>query len=776
MLYSPYYIYSIHIEAMIVSNALRRYAPFVLIAGVVSAAFMTNCAFSSFPVLAADVKAKSEPATPTWSHDIAPILYKNCTTCHHPGGAGPFNLLTYADARRWGAQAVTVTQSRYMPPWLPEPGHGDFADNRRLPDVDLTTLRKWFQAGMPEGDAKAAPQAPQYDSTWQLGKPDLILKQAQPFTLPAGGTDVFRNFVLPYPLKERHYIRAMEIRPGGDSSSPQVVHHANILIDRTGSFRLQHPADWQAGIPGMEILLDAGNAFDPDSHFLFWKPDTPALVEPEGMSWRLDQGNDLVLNIHLKPSGKPEVIDSEIGLYFTDKPPTKQPMLLQLDSDDGLDIPAGDKDFVVEDSLTLPIEVEALGVYPHAHYLGKDMQAWAVLPNGERKWLVWIHDWDIDRQSVYRYREPLQLPKGSVLHMRYLYDNSAANPRNPHSPPIRVHAGNRSEDEMAHLWLQVLPTHIDSNGPDPRLLLEEAWMRHRLTRTPDDRISLYNLGAALAAEGKNTEAIAEFDRVLKLDPGDPGTRIALGATLNGAGDWRKARELFTGVLASGRASHAQVCDAGFNLASLDLRHQELKSAEQEFQHQLAACPEDAETHAGLGAVLSAEGQSAAAESEFRRSLELDPGNLQATLGLADISLEAGENAQAIERLTAALSTHPASEAAHTQLARAYAQSGNLDGAQTELHRSAELKPGDPAIHSALSQLLGQAGHLEDAIAEQRLALKLLDTDADGWNNLGVLEARTGKLDSARTDFERALKIQPDHAQARANLARLPVSH
>ena len=152
-------------------------------------------------------------------------------------------------------------------------------------------------------------------------------------------------------------------------------------------------------------------------------------------------------------------------------------MLLQLDRDDVLDIPAGDENFVVEDSLTLPVDVEALGVYPHAHYLGKDMQAWAMLPNGQKKWLVWIRDWDIDRQSVYRYREPVYLPKGTVLHMRYLYDNSAANPRNPHDPPFRVRAGNRSEDEMAHLWLQVLPVHADPNGPDPRLLLEEAWMR-----------------------------------------------------------------------------------------------------------------------------------------------------------------------------------------------------------------------------------------------------------------------------------------------------------
>jgi Flp pilus assembly protein TadD len=708
----------------------------------------------------------------TWSRDVAPILYNNCTTCHHPGGAGPFSLLTYADAKRWGAQVVKVTQSHYMPPWLPEPDHGDFADNRRLNDADIVKLRKWFDGGMVEGDLQAAPKAPAYESTWQMGEPDLILKQAQPFPLAAGGTDVFRNFAFPYPLKESHYVRAMEIRPG----APQVVHHANVLIDRTGSFRQQHPTDWQAGIAGMEILLDAGNTFDPDSHFLFWKPDTPALVEPDGMPWRLDPGNDLILNIHLKPSGKSEVVDTEIGLYFTDKPPLKQPMLLQLDRDDALDIPAADPHFVVEDSLTLPVDVEALGVYPHAHYLGKDMQAWAILPNGQKKWLVWIRDWDIDRQSVYRYREPVQLPRGTVIHMRYLYDNSPANPRNPHEPPIRVRAGNRSEDEMAHLWLQVLPVHTDPKGPDPRLILEEAWMRHRLSRTPGDRVSLYNLGATLTAEGRFKEAISVYQKDIQSHPDDSRTLTALGAALNGAGAWKAAREAFAKALVAPAAPVAQICDARFDLASLDLSHQQLDSAEQEFRAQLTSCPADAETHAGLAATLVAQGQTASAQSEYQQALAIDPQNLQASLGMAGIELDARKNAQAMQRLKDLVSTHVSSEEAHELLARAYAQSGDFANAEAELRTAETLKPEDWSVHSALSQVLGATGKLEEAVTEQLLALKLVDADPDGWNNLGVLEARIGRTEPARKDFQRALQLQPDHAQARANLEHLTPSH
>ena len=314
--------------------------------------------------------AVASDRTPTWSHDIAGILYHNCTACHHPGGAGPFSLLTYAEARRWGPQLAVVTQSRFMPPWLPEPGYGNFADVRRLGDRERALIKQWVADKMPEGDAATAPAAPHYEGSWVLGKPNLVLKFPRSLTVPAGGTDVFWNFILPYPLAQSHYIRAMEIRPG----SPQVVHHANIAIDRLASMRHKLGDRWQDGVGGMNLYIDAGNSFDPDSHFLFWKPDTPALIEPEDMPWRLDPGNDLILNMHLKPSGKPETMDGEVGLYFASKPPTKQPMLVSLDRDDALDIPAGDAHFVVEDSLALPVDVEALGVYPHAHYLGHDLR------------------------------------------------------------------------------------------------------------------------------------------------------------------------------------------------------------------------------------------------------------------------------------------------------------------------------------------------------------------------------------------------------------------
>ncbi|MGB7169516.1 MAG: tetratricopeptide repeat protein [Acidobacteriaceae bacterium] len=699
-----------------------------------------------------------------WNRQIAPIVYQHCSTCHHPGGGGPFSLLSYQDARRRGPQMVQVTQSRFMPPWLPEPGYGDFVDDRRISDEDIALIRRWVASGMPEGNPTEAPPAPHYNAAWQMGTPDLILTVPRSFTLKASGTDVFHNFILPNPFTQTHYIRAMQILP----SVPQVVHHANVLIDRTASWRRSHPADWQDGFGGMELEVDAGNIFDPDSHFLFWKPDTPVLFEPPGMPWRLDPGNDLILNMHLKPSGMPEVMSARIGLYFADAPATKHPMLLQLDADDQLNIPANDSDFVVQDSLRLPLDVEALGIYPHAHYLGHILEGWADLPNGQKQWLIRIPNWDIDRQSVYRYRSPVFLPRGSVLHMRYVYDNSENNIHNPNDPPIRVRAGNRSVDEMGHLWIQVLPVHVPPGSPDPRLVLEEAWMEHRLTKVPGDDIALYNLASALAGLGRYADAAADYRKVLTAQPGDPRTLNSLGAALENAGDSQAASDAFAQAIASGGNS----CDARFNLGQLDLKRSDFQKAEQQFRSMLQQCPKDPEVRSGLGVALAGQGNASAAQSEFQRALELDPGNFTALAQLGEADIESGQPQQAVPLLKKALEQQPGDLETRERLAMAFAQSGHNDDALEQLREAAQRDPGNAEVHALIAQLLDAGGQLPQAIDEQREALHLQPNDADGWNNLGVLEARSGRTAAARADFLHALQLNPGHTQARANLDRL----
>jgi Flp pilus assembly protein TadD/mono/diheme cytochrome c family protein len=724
---------------------------------------LAACAIAGFSAPSRAIQAAEAPVT--WSRQIAPIVYHNCAACHHPGGAGPFSLLSYADARRRGQQILEVTQSRYMPPWLPAHGYGDFLGERRLNDEDLRLIRKWVESGMPEGNPTEAPAEPHYDAAWQMGKPDLILPIERPYILPASGTDVFRNFVLPYPLAQTHFIRAMEILPG----TPQAVHHANVLIDRTASYRRDHPAAWKDGIPGMELELDGGNTFDPDSHFLFWKPDTPVLTEPSGMPWRLDPGNDLILNMHLKPSGKPETIDAQIGLYFTDQPPSSHPMLLQLEDDRDLDIPAGARNFVVQDELTLPLDVQVLGIYPHAHYLGRELEGWAMLPNGEKKWLVRIPNWDIDRQSVYRYRNPVFLPRGTVLHMHYVYDNSDQNIHNPNSPPIRVRAGNRSVDEMAHLWLQVLPVNVPKGSPDPRLLLEQAWMEHRVRRLPGDSVALYNLAAAEAGLGKFAQAAAIYRNILRDHPNDARSLNSLGAALESAEDLQGAAQAFLQAI----AVRPDSCDARFNLASLELKQSEYHEAEDQFRTMLESCPDDAAAHNGLAIALAGEGDTSAAQIEFQHALALDPQNFAAQYQLGEMAIAAGRPADAIELLSAASKENPNDIDTRQRLAMAFAQAGRPADALLQLREAVRIAPENADLHALLSQVLSGSGRLQEAIDEQTQALRMQPKDADGWNNLGVLEARIGKRDAARADFLHALQLAPDDAQARANLEQLP---
>jgi Flp pilus assembly protein TadD len=704
----------------------------------------------------------------TWSSEIAPILYKNCTTCHHPGGSGPFSLLTYEDAKRRAPQIASATQSRFMPPWLPEPGHNDFEDDRHLSDQDIATIARWVKEGMPSGDLAKAMPPPQYNTTWANGTPDLILTVERPFLLQASGSDVFREFVLPYPLKQTHYIRAMEIRPG----NPQIVHHSDIFIDPTASFRHAHPTQWQDGVPGMELdQVDTGSSFDPPGHFLFWKPDTPLLVEAEGMPWKLDPGNDLILSMHLKPGGKPAEISAQIGLYFTDKPPAKNPMLVQLDNDAALNIPAGDANFVVEDSLRLPVDVELLGVYPHAHYIGRRLEAWAILPNQEKKWIILIPKWNIDRQAVYRYKKPIFLPKGSVVHMHYVYDNSAENEHNPHIPPVPVRAGNRSEDEMAHLWLQVLPVNSPPNGPDPRLLLEEAIARSWLKKDPRGLTPLFNLASSLSLQGKYQEAITEFRHALTLFPDDERILNSLGVALQNSGDSKQAQAIYEQAI----AVHPDACDARFNLARLDIEGNQANDAEHQYRLMTEQCPSSALIESGLGVTLAIEGNYEDAKAELHKAIQIDPHDLTALYNLGRLAIRDNQFAEAAGFLETAALAHPDDVDTHAVLSYAYAQSGRLNDAADQLRDAIRISPANAELHALLSQTLAHSGELQQAITEQKDALRLQPNDADGWNNLGIEEARAGRVAEARQAFSRALQLDPGHAQARANLQRLPPS-
>jgi tetratricopeptide (TPR) repeat protein len=560
-------------------------------------------------------------------------MFRSCAQCHRPGEATPFSLLTYADAKKHARQIADVTRSRAMPPWLPEPQQLKFADELRLSDAEIKLIASWVEQGEAEGNPKDLPAAPKYVEGWRLGKPDLILTATKPLVLPPQGTDTYWNFIFPVPINETRWVKAIEIRPG----DKRYVHHANILVDRAGASR-KREAEPGAGFGGMEIRIES-QVFDPDSHLLFWKPGTVPSVEPDGMALRLDKGTDLILNTHLQPSGKPEIIQPSIGIYFTARPATKFPMLLQMENDAKLDIPPGEKNFVVTDDFTLPVDVDLMAIYPHAHYLGKDIQAVAMLPDGAKKALIHIPQWNLNWQAVYRYAEPVRLSKGTTISLRYTYDNSDDNPLNPNHPPARVMGGNRSSDEMCHLWLQVLPVNFDPAQGDPRMTLQEALARHNVEKNPGDFEAHYNLAAMLQSKNDLDGAIAEYAAAVKLRPQDAAGNNALGAALVAAGHPDQG----VAYLQTALTARPDYFDAHYNLGIALASGEDFSGAAQQFEQALKLQPQDANVEANLGAALAESGRLVEAKAHFEHALEIDPNQALARENLEALKKEMGEH-------------------------------------------------------------------------------------------------------------------------------------
>ncbi|HME09597.1 MAG TPA: tetratricopeptide repeat protein, partial [Bryobacteraceae bacterium] len=600
--------------------------------------------------------------TVTWSGQVAGIVFSHCAPCHRPGEIAPFPLLTYADVSKRASQIVAVTRRRFMPPWPPEPGFGDFAGSRRLSDEQLNLIEQWAREGAPLGDASQAPAPPHFTPGWQLGPPDAILRMPAPFRLPAEAGDVFRNFVVPVDFKQTRYIRAIELR----LDNPRVVHHANVLVDRARSLRSRDGKDGQPGFPGMDVETESGETFDPDSHFLFWKPGTVPQVEPADMAWRLDPSDDLVVNLHLQPTGKPESVQASIGLYFAAQAPTRFPILVQLEHDGAIDIPPGARGFAITDHFVLPVACDVLAVYPHAHYLGKQIDAWAELPNGSRQALIRINDWDINWQASYTYRKPVPLPAGTKLAMRITYDNSADNPRNPHSPPRRVKTGNRSDDEMGHVWFQLLP-----HGNDARMELHQAVMRRRLEKYPADYVAHYNLGAALLAAGREKEALEYLDEAAHLRPDAEAARNAYGVALLASGRLEEAGAEFSAVL----KQDPDYANARVNLAQVLASQGDTAGAIRELDTYLARRPNDGKAHYLLAGIYTGENKIPEALPHLERAAELEPDNSEVQTNLGTALAITGDLRGAMAAFEQALRIDPGNATAKQNLERARNQLG-----------------------------------------------------------------------------------------------------
>jgi hypothetical protein len=388
--------------------------------------------------------AATAPPVPVFTRDVAPILYAHCASCHHEGEVAPFPLIMYEDARKRARLIADVTRSRQMPPWKPVPGYNHFDGERRLTETQIQTLQRWAATGAREGDPARMPPAPQFSDDWQLSKPDLVVQLRQFFDVPANGLDVYECFIVPMNLPHDRFIRAVEFRP----SNRRVVHHALIFTDASISTReKQYPC---FGTVGLFPTLGLGG----------WSPGMAPIKMLDGAAPPLQAGSKLVAQIHYHPDGKPERDQWSVGFYFTDHAPVRRVVDVGLSST-AIDIPAGDPHYVVRAHFTIPVAIDAVGVIPHAHLLCREMRGWAILPDGRKQWLLNLGDWDFNWQDQFQYAHPIRLPPDSRIEMEFVYDNSAANPRNPNSPPKRVRYGPGTNDEMAGLHIQSIPVHMD---------------------------------------------------------------------------------------------------------------------------------------------------------------------------------------------------------------------------------------------------------------------------------------------------------------------------
>jgi tetratricopeptide (TPR) repeat protein len=631
--------------------------------------------------------ASAQPLT--FYKDIAPIVWHRCSPCHRAGEVGPFSLMTYDEVRSRAAQIAAVTARRIMPPWKPEPGKGDFRDVRRLTDEELRKLQQWIAEGAAEGDrAHPTQMPPLWSDGWLLGEPNLVVRMSEPYVVPADGGDRFRTFVLPIDVERPRFVRAIEFRPG----NARVVHHANLGVDRTRSSRQLDARDPEPGYVGGMVQ----DARYPEGQMLGWTSGQAPHPSPDGMPWRLAPGSDLVVQLHLQPTGRTEPLQVSVGFYFTDAAPTRAPLGLRLGSET-IDIAAGDREYSIADQYVLPVDVELLAIQPHAHNLARRMEANATLPDGAVRPLIAITDWDFRWQDVYRYLTPIPLPRGTTLSMRYTYDNSAANVRNPHRPPTRVVWGQTTSDEMGDLWLQVVP-----RDRADFTLLERDFRRKTIAEDldaytkllegdPDNALRHDAVGDLLLQAGRLDEAIDRYRRSLGLNPASASTHYNLGYALSSRG----RRDEAIAELREALRIDPDYAQAHNNLGALLQLRGDAVEAQSHFERAVALRPDSVDALTNLAQLLSSRGRPADAVTRFRAALTIDATNAQALSGLAWIRATASDPvlrdaAEAVVLAERAAAVGAASVATLDALAAAYASAGRYEEAVKAARSGIEL--------------------------------------------------------------------------------------
>jgi hypothetical protein len=395
-------------------------------------------------LLAAAASAGERPA-PTFHGQVSRILRKNCVECHRVGDIGPMALDDAAVAAEWADDIVEELEAGRMPPWRPTRGIGRFVGERGISPRELDIVRRWRDAGAPEGEpVRRKPyQAPE---GWLLGTPDAVLDYGAPFTVPVGADDIYRCFPVTNPFGRDVWISGIEVRPG----DRRVLHHVVLYLDPAGESLAKDAAE-----EGPGYTCFGGPATTQPLVLGGWAPGNRPSISPRGTAMRLAAGDTIVIQCHYHADEADVADHTVIGLFESEDPDPNEIFLVPV-MNDTFTIPAGDAAYPVE-ALLDPEELtgglfkpsgHAFAVLPHMHWLGRSINVDALLPDGTEQRLVEIRDWDFDWQDTYTFTKPIPLPAGSKLRVRSVYDNSEGNERNPNSPPIDVSWGERTVDEM----------------------------------------------------------------------------------------------------------------------------------------------------------------------------------------------------------------------------------------------------------------------------------------------------------------------------------------
>lgn len=412
-----------------------------------------GCALLLPPAANPAPPSKTTPSSlVTYARDIAPLLNTYCVECHRSGAVGPFVLDSYNQAVRWAKSAQTATTARTMPPWKAD-STGEFHDEKRLSDAQIGLITSWVNGNTPSGDLKTAPPIPTFPTGWKLGAaPDAVFAMPEAFDVPASGKDVYRCFILPTHFDADKWVSGVEYEPGNAA----IVHHVSVFLDTSGAARKLAQAQNTGSGPLPSYLNPTpgnGPGFSPYVGQLGgWTPGHAPRKLPPGVAINLPKGADIVMEIHYHLSGKPEKDLSRMGVYFAPGPVSKRLRLADISSA-AFSIPPGDPSYLVEANGFVPQNLTLLAVTPHLHNVGKSMRVSALLPDGTYRLLVDVNQWDFRWQPSYRFKNPVKLPRGTRIDVSARFDNTSANPSNPHRPPITMHWGESTDDEMCTAFL-----------------------------------------------------------------------------------------------------------------------------------------------------------------------------------------------------------------------------------------------------------------------------------------------------------------------------------